>query len=363
MELLKKVYLDWIFRESLERIALDEGWINSEIDENAVDALTMPRQMERHWLRKKTLILITLFNEVDSSYTGLNWSKFIDEGIVSAKATMLDHSEQSVFYDKPENLIGPMQYERERLVSYSRESSREILRIFKNRFIQFHYQNSLPNFYTRNARLFVTKEDLVSEFDWLLDNIDDGQIIGKKPHLSAFEGDMESMIESLEKCIYFSSYERVAFTTGLGDSQEPEPLPTVELIDNLYYLVKTNLTNEVLILPEPRSISEAIEMRNAKEMKKFREILSEWLSALVQGDVMLEKNIRRDIQKANIELEKLKHWRQFEKSPLNFWLNSIGGQIPYFSNILSAFNSVAGLYSTISEKNNSWVLFAQKKKG
>lgn len=361
--LLKKVFLDWIFRESLERIALSEGWIDNAIYYEAEEVLRIPRQVERHWLRKKTLLMITLFDEIDSSYSGLNWSRFVDEGIVSSKAIMLDHSEPSVFYDKPQYITGPMQYERERLLKYSKESARELMRLFQNRFIQFHFQNSFPDFYTRDPNLFVSKGDLASEFNWVLDNIDDYELISEKPHLDLYAADIEAMIESLEKCIYYSSYEGVAFTTGLGDTQEPEPLPTAELVDDLYYLVKTRLSDEILVLPEPKSIAEVIEMRNTKEMKRFRAVLSEWFSALIQGDERLEVKIRHDVQKANLELEKLKRWRRFEKSPLNFWLNAIGGHIPVFSDILNAFNTVAGLYSNWSEKSRSWVLLTQKKTG
>lgn len=75
----------------------------------------------------------------------------------------------------------------------------------------------------------------------------------------------------------------------------------------------------------------------------------------------MEKTIRKDVQKANRSLKHVERWRQYQSSPINFWLTSIGGHIPILSNVLTAIYTLGTLATDSIEHHNSWVLLAQPK--
>jgi hypothetical protein len=180
------------------------------------------------------------------------------------------------------------------------------------------------------------------------------------PHLDIFANDILLMRNSLRECIYFSCKNNASFVTGLSDFiVRQKTSDEIKLIEDVYYIAKTQLTDEIIILPEPRTLEEAVEMRNLREMERFREVLSAWCDSLRRGKSTLEKKLRSDVRKANTELRRIKRWRKYKRSPLNFWLSAIGGHIALFSNIITIVQTVGGLYSRWSEHKNNWILLVQ----
>jgi len=76
---LNRVYLDYIYRDSLEQLAIKSGWIDKELDASGMPRAVFhyPGQSERNMLRSKVLRLITLFRTIDSDISGLSWARFI----------------------------------------------------------------------------------------------------------------------------------------------------------------------------------------------------------------------------------------------------------------------------------------------
>jgi hypothetical protein len=359
--LLKKVYLDHIYRHSLEQLAIKEGWVTQDIegeDPHLVEELDQ-RPDERNVLKKKTLLLITLFEKIDTNFSFLDWSRFIDEGVVAKDAVMINHTFNPLFHDHSSQVEVP---EKQKIIfNQARKSAYELMKIYRNRLIQFHIRRSVQPSWS----LEDYKRNLRSHFNYLLDNVfandDDMHFLKDRGlfYLQSFAGDLLVMKWNLEECIYYSCTKEIAFSTALGEPSLSKPIQTQKPIDDLYYLVRTRLTDEILILPEPKTLQDVITMRSSKDMKRFREVLSSWCESLQQGDYVAEAKIRRDIYKANKELKNLKHWREYEQSPINFWLNSIGGHVPVLSNILTIVYTLGGLYSKRVEKRHNWIMLAQ----
>jgi hypothetical protein len=359
--LLKKVYLDHIYQRSLEQLAIREGWITKDIDGDDLRLRTGldQRPTERNILKKKTLLLITLFENIDTDFSGLDWSWFINEGVVAEDAQMLKNLYNPLFDHDSQHVKA--QDEQRIIFDHARKSAYELMKVYRNRLIQFHIRKSLQNRWSEEDY----KRKLRSQFDYVLDNVfitdDDLHFLNSSSlfYLHSFASDLLRMKWNLEECIYYSCAKGTAFSTALGEPSLSKPIQTQKPIDDLYYLVRTRLTDEILILPAPKSLQGAIAMRRSKDMKRFREVISAWCESLRQGDYITEVKIRRDIHKANRELRNLKHWREYEKSPINFWLNSIGGHIPVLSNILTVIYTLGGLYSKLTEKRHNWVMLAQ----
>lgn len=127
---LDRVYLDYVYRDSLEQLALKSGWIDKELDVfgRPRPAFQYPRQSERNMLKSKTLRLITLFRTIDSDMSGLSWTRFIREGIVENNALMLQHGPRPIF-ESP-------QCSEKLLVDFATQNTYQLLRQFKKKFIQ-----------------------------------------------------------------------------------------------------------------------------------------------------------------------------------------------------------------------------------
>jgi len=128
------------------------------------------------------------------------------------------------------------------------------------------------------------------------------------------------------------------------------------IAEDVDVIAKTLLKNEIAILPYPKNLNEVMKMREKKEIITFREVMSNWIETLHKGEQYLEPKLRKDIAKANKELKKLENWREYQFSPINFWINSIGGHIPILSNILTGIYTLTGVYEHISNKKYNWVM-------
>ena len=359
--LLKKVYLDHIYQHSLEQLAVKEGWVTQDCegDHPSLAEDLDQRPNERNVLRKKTLLFVTLFENIDTDFSFLNWSRLIDEGVIARDAVMLDHSFKPLFAHDSSML--ERRDEQQIIFSHASNSAYQLMKAYRNRLIQFHTRRSTPSSWPTDY-----KRKLRSHFDFLLENVfatnDDVHFLktDRLWDLHYFASDLLTVKTNLERCIYYSCTNGALFSTALGEPSMPRPIETQKPIEDLYYLVRTRLIDEILILPEPTSLHDAIAMRSSKDMKRFREVLSCWCESLRQGDHITELKIRRDIHKANRELRYLKRWRGYEQSPINFWLNSIGGHLPVLSNILTIIYTMGGLYSKWAEKRHSWVMLAQE---
>jgi hypothetical protein len=361
--LLHKLFLDFGYLNTLERLAIEEGWITSTLDGHmAEERMEFEIESTRDPLKGRILRLLTLFESVDSFGTDFDWSQLVEVGIVPKNSLMVGAMHSPKAIDEYGNNAETPSYERERILRYSEETASAFLKLFRKEIIAQHIRTSPKGLYTHQSRWFVGRNDLMNEYDYFVEHLEESIPVEKLSYAN-FINYIELVYQSIKDGLYFSCIDgHASFIPSVSNLMGPEPPPIPKLIDDLYYLARTRLSDEILVLPQPRSIDEAVEMKNTKEMKQFRLILSHWLDALQVGDESAEKKIRHDIGKANKDLERLKRIKRFQESPLNFWLNAIGGHIPIFSDVLNVFNTATGLYDMWVKHSNSWVLVVQNKR-
>ncbi|CAK8715487.1 hypothetical protein KKHLCK_04590 [Candidatus Electrothrix laxa] len=145
------------------------------------------------------------------------------------------------------------------------------------------------------------KNDLRKSFDNALDYLfihDEFSSDFESNAAFSFLYDLQETWWNLNQCLFETTITRSSFTTGISSSNiTVSNNRDYKLIEDLYYYVKTNLTNEVVYLPAPKNLREVISLRNRPEIISFREVLSEWCHHLENGEFLLEKKIRKDIIK------------------------------------------------------------------
>ena len=166
---LDKVDLDYIYRDSLEQLAIKSGWIDKELDAPGKPrpVFHYPRQSERNMLKSKTLRLITLFRTIDSDISGLSWTRFIREGIVEEDAVMMQHDPRPILRDPPSS--------EKPLVDFAMQNAHHLLKYFKNEFIRYHIRRWFRGFYDQPKG--VSTADLFQNYDWVLSNLGTSRII------------------------------------------------------------------------------------------------------------------------------------------------------------------------------------------
>lgn len=356
----EKVYLDQFLLDSLERLSIKEGWVSHETDEEPLSIIhTSPRQSDRISGRSKLLRLLMLFEKIDANFSDLDWSKFINNGIIDPDSKMLDHTLNRLHFD----FLDQKTNEHRKLLTCHKETYNLLINQ-KKRIISYHIKKSSPGYYARGGTT-TTIKDLSDAYIEILDCIlktdDTNDVFNIYPHIDSFLGDVYFVWASIRNGLYYSTKQNVTLSTFVDKQYHQVKRNNKELIDDMYYIVKTNLSDESIILPEPRCIEEAFELRSKKEMILFRSVLSEWMSMISEGgSAAAELKIRTDLFKVNNDIKRIKQWKKYKESPFDFWLNSLGGHIPVFSNILTVVNMSAGLYFSNQEKNTSWVALLQK---
>jgi hypothetical protein len=120
-------------------------------------------------------------------------------------------------------------------------------------------------------------------------------------------------------------------------------------------LLRVKFQKELTVVPAPRTIREAVDMGQSKEMKRLRQLIHKWIEEVRYDNLALESRIRKDIEKASRELKNLKKFKEYYESPVIFSVRAIAGQIPVISNVASAVDTIGGLYSRWIENRNYWI--------
>jgi hypothetical protein len=364
----RKAFLDFNYLNTLEQLCIREGLIQQiSEDDGAVEPLQeWHRSRERLMLKQQTLRALVLFENVDSNFSIFDWSRLVDAGAVAQDAVMTHSFNRNPELDDLFDIEGieeTLPDEKARLVRYAKSAARKLLFIFRERIIKTHVRRSGPEHYTANDRWGITVSDLHAAYrDCVIAAIGGWSWPGDRIGLTRLTDEIAFTYHSLVKGLYLSGYEEVGFASDFAESSVHGPIVTQDIIDDLYYVVRTRLTDEVLVLPQPQSVRQALEIRDAKEMKSFREVLSRWLRALESGDAALEQAIRGDLKRANQALKKVKYWTQYKNSPVNFWINSVGGQIPGVSNVITGIHTLGDAGKYLVDRKCAWALLVQPQR-
>ncbi|CAK8715482.1 hypothetical protein KKHLCK_04585 [Candidatus Electrothrix laxa] len=91
-----KIYLDQIYKNSFERLAIMEGWITNKCETLGAVPIDPTKTLERNYYRSKTLLLLSLYESIDSDFSAFDLSSFVNEGIVKPNALMINDNYSSI---------------------------------------------------------------------------------------------------------------------------------------------------------------------------------------------------------------------------------------------------------------------------
>ena len=134
-----------------------------------------------------------------------------------------------------------------------------------------------------------------------------------------------------------------------------------KLSDSLYRTYEIILEEECTF-PFPRTLSAALKIRNDKRVLEFRQILMQWATALLDGDVGTESLLRKEIAKANREIKKISTYRKigkiitFATIPVALASAILGAPVGIF---LLPIGPAIHLKSAAIEKKNRWLLLGK----
>jgi hypothetical protein len=329
------IILDDIYRDYLLHASAKEGFGITYPDGTIIHPFRFNDTVNKRPLRRKSQLLrmLTIFGKIDTGNfdPDLDWSSIKKMGLVSESPFTWEYPTRDDLKEADKILIN-----------------------FKKRFIDFHLWKRKDHYYPVHSN--ITKDILIENFDACLKSESSATCpLG----LDDFNDDLFFERVSIAKGIRASSDLNITFATPLPSMTYKPEIDKHKIIDDLYYVARTKLTDEICILPEPKSLNDVAQMREQKEMIRFREVLSEWYTTLQEGVDSFEIKARRDLRKANKELTRLSKWRSYDSSPIAFWINTIGGHIPILSNVLSAIYTVGRCFESYSQRRHGWILLVQ----
>ncbi|QLK46779.1 hypothetical protein DR996_17125 [Vibrio owensii] len=343
-KVFEKIYLDPNYMESFHRIALKEKYAKMDgefvsINQKYVDLMEVS---QRNNLRKRTLQYLTLFEEVDGVASPLNLEKLVDCGILDSGSHMITGmksiQESDLIRDTSSKIV----------IKVLDENKDDIIKIYSSRLKALgetiDSNIDLDLFYERCRKRIIEE----MSFDGARD-------LTIEPHGLYEELSRKSF--GLHDVLCSSLNEGVQIVSPYVSQTRKHRKNFEEQFEELNCLAQVNLKNEINILPNPKNLKDVMRMREKRELATFRGVVSEWMEVLEDGNVSAEEKVRKDIKKANAALRCLEGWEEYKNSDFAFWVNTIGGHVPIFSNVLTLVTTVGDkAYTHAIRKKYGWAL-------
>lgn len=295
---------------------------------------------------KKLLRYIVLFEKIDFLYAEpYDHSRVIELGLMDTDA--LAFARQAEDYGKLLKGLSP-------------HESDLIFKLFRNEIIhEYKFRHSSDDSDPRYKKA-VTLKKFNQYYDEYMDSgvfHTDGfytfeQVMKHifQQSLDRYHFDLSICLEPKNKRTYCSD---IVVDHNQVQQMQVDPM---KLLDDIYYIAKIRLPDEVNILPMPQTLNQAIEMRNSPYLKSFRNVMNEWMHYIDAGELLLSNKMKNDVIKANQNLTKLENYRKFQKSPFVRICNLVGGFIPLISNVLTVLSFASSLVEDSIEKRSEWAL-------
>ncbi|MEO0684764.1 MAG: hypothetical protein AAFY76_06860, partial [Cyanobacteria bacterium J06649_11] len=208
--------------------------------------------------------------------------------------------------------------------------------------IEWNYSDPIPA--TKQAR------DMI---DYIMD---DGEI--NKWNTSFFyflKFYLDLVIDELIESLFFSSKDDIVSVNSFGDfTNSIDDVNSFN--EELNYIINIDLIREANIFPCPEDFDDVLRFRESKDIIRFREVTSNWISSLKEGNEKIIFKVQKDLIKANKQLKNLSKWKEYKNSQISFWVNSVGGHIPLLSNFLTLVYTADHFISKKIEDKNNWIL-------
>lgn len=166
-----------------------------------------------------------------------------------------------------------------------------------------------------------------------------------------FDMVVDELIESL-----FHSSKRGVVAVNSFSNIINDNIKTNKVKEDLEYIMRLELVKEANIFPYPENFDDVLRFRDSKDLHRFREVSSNWLSVIKEGNEKAIRKIETDLIKANQQLKSLRKWKEYKDSQIYFWINSVGGHIPIISNILTLLFTADHFISRKIEGQNNWIM-------
>lgn len=122
----------------------------------------------------------------------------------------------------------------------------------------------------------------------------------------------------------------------------------------VYRLCQIEMHRLDLRVPVVESIPDVLRLREHPSVRRFRELLVEWTSALKdEGEARALSVIGRDLEKASHEFERLEKWKRLDN--LMLWAELPVSLIPIVGQLMSIVSVATELRIRHVERRHSWV--------
>lgn len=302
---------------------------------------------------KKLFILLTLFEYIDSDCSIYDYSRIIELGLVS---------ENCILKNNNDNIL--------EIGNYS-EQSVELLKLYKKDVVKYIKKNNND----RNKTFLCVSPNnkilsLENDYEELIQNCNlctsisgafkrfDEGLIYSFFHNYDIEHIINIIKSNLTVGLYYSDTQDITFASSIFS--EFSKCKHTDYVDNIYYTIRTQLPNEVNILPMPQTLNDVLKMRKSPYITSFRNTINEWSIYIEEGNLYLAKKIEKDLVKANKMLERLEKYKKFSQSPYCRVFNLLGSFIPYLSNVLSITSFAETYIIDNIQQKYGWTLITKK---
>ena len=346
--IFKKVFLNFQQSRVLERMAIEENYLQYYGDL----VIPGPPLLEENLIGKQRILnYLMLYKSIDSLSANYCWEPLAKIGIVDTNSYSINNksseSDKEIFNNCKNLAMSNILCHKKALLKYALNNPLLISKtIIKDLIIKFGLNNVMLQDICR---------EIVCEQVFKIENK-----LKISDHVGIIKFQLEAVIEWVFQCEARGIYESLVNNAHFSSSYTPNKLIHQKLdmpnsIDKVVRIFKTNLNSQIIYFPFPRNIYEALEYRESLKIKRFRDVLSSWITCIQNSETNLEYKIRKDILKANKELRLLKRYRNYAISPFRFYITSIGGHIPIISNILTLCDTVGWLYERWATHRVAWI--------
>jgi hypothetical protein len=366
-------YFDEPRADVFETMALKEGLVSTDnvrlggssedLDDERLRSLTRATRLKEE---ETILDAIMIFDKVDANYAVFRWDKLINLGIVAASPKAHRGFKEDILSNadlRKDNDIFQRCLSSTAIVFQSNSNQ-----IIKNS--SMFSLRSLKQFGGLPADKKKFNEIARSTFPQILKElVDSPDLEAVKTErryrkdlaysLLVFEpyvNEIQSLFLSYAAGLYFATLENGCFSSSILPRGEPSTARLVRKKSALEMMQTLRFDfGKQVVLPQPATIEEAVELKNTPQVKRLRQILNEWCYCLEEGNEPAEAKIRRDIEVANKDMLRIKGLKELRKTPYFITLNAIGAQIPVFSHVLSILNAGLDLYQSYVDRRISWL--------
>ena len=328
----ESVYLDFEKSQLLTSYLLKNKYITEYYDGEKID---YPETFNSKLIGiKKLFIILTLYDNIDFQPFTYKYSSLYDMGILK-KRILCKYGANEI-----KTALNIMSISTKKLHAYYQK----IVSIIN----YSNFKNYLLNIYIP-AVINNLHESVVNILEKTFNDIQmNEKITEAKANLLIF---LYQIMINLADGLAFSSN----FYTEIFQCDK---MKNTKIFENINYICKIKLPSEINILPAPQTLSDVIAFRKSPYIRSFRNVFSEWMQCIQEGNINMANKMKNDVIKANSYFEKLEKYHKYSTNPFVRTCVFIGGFIPIISEMLNVSTYVGGIIEDYLTEKNNWVLIS-----